>query len=185
MAFSILFATPASKKDPDGTCSEISTGALEALLADTTFLAAISWAGIAHAGCFMYNPPGRPQPHPTIYKDCFDVIRDMVGHDKTHAPTLFSRKPDLGFKLPYSWKSRSCLLRLDMHSDDDEDSVPFFKIAVEAGVVNAACVAHPPHLGGTLPVGPKQVMNVSIYGLEPIRRSRYPINVASLLHDVA
>ncbi|KAI4168819.1 MAG: hypothetical protein LQ348_007429 [Seirophora lacunosa] len=148
-------------------------------------LTASNWAGIVHAQCFAQNPPDRPQASPTIYKDCFEVIRNMVGHDKTLAPTLFSRKPGLGFKLPHVWVYRSCLLRLDMHSDDDEDSVPFFKIAVEAGIINAACVVHPPHLGGTLPVGPLQVMNISLYGLKRRGILSHPINWKALPFEVA
>lgn len=51
--------------------------------------------------------------------------------------------------------------------EDEEDSVSFFELAKEAGVVNGACVAKPPHLGGTIRVGPRQVINVSILGRPP------------------
>ncbi len=54
---------------------------------------------------------------------------------------------------------------LDLESDEEQDTVSFYRIAVEAGVVNGACVAPPPHLGGTTRVGSKGVMNVSIFGI--------------------
>lgn len=54
---------------------------------------------------------------------------------------------------------------LDLESDEEEDTVSFYKIAIEAGVVNGACVAPAPHLGGTTRVGPKGVMNISIFGI--------------------
>lgn len=131
------------------------------------FVAALSWANGVTAGCFMQNPPSRPQLHPTIFKHCLDGIAELVKYDKAMAPTLFSRKPGLGFKLPYHLSSRSCVVLLDMHSDDDEDLLSFYEIGIEAGVLNGFCVARPPHLGGTYLVGPKQVMNVSLYGRAP------------------
>lgn len=51
-----------------------------------------------------------------------------------------------------------------MHDDDAEDTLTFLDLATAAGTVNALCVARPPHFGGTLAVGARQVMNVSVFG---------------------
>ena len=88
----------------------------------------------------------------------------MVQTGKPKAPITFSRKAGLGYKVPDYWTVGNCALTIDMHSDEDIDTMSFFDIAIEAGVVNARCVARPPHFGGTHIVGPRKVMNVTLLG---------------------
>ncbi|KAL9004749.1 MAG: hypothetical protein Q9188_002433 [Gyalolechia gomerana] len=59
---------------------------------------------------------------------------------------MFSRKPGVGYRLPAHWVHRSCVVHVSIE-EDEEDTVSFFEIAQEAGVVNGACVVRPPHLG--------------------------------------
>lgn len=135
-------------------------------------LVAVNWAGAvgeARVGCWKQNPPPGRQHFTTIYKQCFEGIKDLAKLDKSYAPIVFSRKPDAGYRVPERWITGTCYIHIDMHSDDDEDFLSFHEIAVEAGVINAACVARPPHLGGTSPVGPKRVMNVTIFGVRHLR----------------
>lgn len=102
--------------------------------------------------------------YPTTFKECYEVQKLLLRHDKPHAPIMFSRKPDIGFKVPDYWSVGNCALIIDMHSDDDEETMSFAEIAVQTGVVNAGCVARPPHFGGSFPIGPKKVMNVTLIG---------------------
>lgn len=53
---------------------------------------------------------------------------------------------------------------IDMHHDEDEDILSFLELGTAAGMVNIVCVAKPPHYGGTVSVGRKRVMNVTLYG---------------------
>lgn len=140
--------------------------------------AAVGLSLSASPGCFQQSPPGGRHLHPTVFKECLDAIKEMVKYDKAHAPTLFSRKPGVGFTLPAIWVHRSCVVQISI-PEDEEDSVSFFEIATEAGVVNGRCVARPPHFGGTIRVGPKEVINVSILGRP--RRPTYltPLDVTS------
>ena len=147
--------------------------------------AAIGWATDYRVGCYNQSPPGQRQIYPTKFVDCAEPIKNLVKYDKAHAPTLFSRKRGLGYKLPAQWVSRSCAIFLDARSDDDEDYATFYDIAIEAGVINAACVANPPHLGGTNRVGPKKIMNISIFGLRQ-RGPFLPItNLSAISDDIA
>ncbi|KAL8644281.1 MAG: hypothetical protein Q9226_007844 [Calogaya cf. arnoldii] len=140
-------------------------------------IVAVNLAGVsADVGCWQLNPPPRPQRFSTIYRHCYEGIKDLAKVDKAYAPILFSRKPNAGYKVPERWITGTCFIHIDMHSDDDEDYVSFHDIAVEAGVINAACVARPPHLGGTSPVGPKRVMNVTIMGVRPRRGNLLALN---------
>lgn len=147
--------------------------------------AAIGWAKDGTAGCFRQAPPGERQIYPTIFKDCLEPIKNLVKYDKAYAPTLFSRKRGLGFKLPAHWISGSCVMLLDICSDDEEDSETFYAIAVEAGILNGACVAQPPHFGGTNRVGPKQIMNISLFGLSPRGPTLPIVNLSTISDDIA
>ncbi|KAL8733661.1 MAG: hypothetical protein Q9181_003519, partial [Wetmoreana brouardii] len=118
-------------------------------------LAAVNWAG-AVPGCWRQSPPDRPQLQPTIFKHCLEVAKLLAKLDKAHAPILFSRRPGMGYKLPQHWAIGTCLATLDMHSDDDEETVSFMDIAIETGTLSGTCVAQPPHLGGTAVLGPKK-----------------------------
>ncbi|KAI4120735.1 MAG: hypothetical protein LQ338_006801 [Usnochroma carphineum] len=113
--------------------------------------------------CFRQRPGGTIL-YPTTFKECYEIQKFLLRRDKPHAPLTFSRKPGIGYKVPDYWTVGNCALIIDMHSDDEEDTMSFADIAVETGAVNAGCVARPPHFGGTFPVGPKKVMNVTLIG---------------------
>ena len=102
---------------------------------------------------------------PTTFQACYQVIKFLLRHERTDLPLLFSRIPGRGYLLPEQWLFSNCLFILDTHSDADEETTTFRQIAVAASTVLLACVAQPPHLGGTQTVGPKAVMNVTVTGL--------------------
>ncbi|KAI4200119.1 MAG: hypothetical protein LQ350_004158 [Teloschistes chrysophthalmus] len=131
-------------------------------------LFAATHCALVGAGCFKQGPPGTPQLSPAIFKHCIDPIKELAKLDKAHAPIAFSRKRGIGYPLPQRWFSKSCWINLDMHNADDEDFASFMDISIEAGTLAASCVAQPPHLGGTVPVGAGKVMNITILGI-PLR----------------
>ena len=107
----------------------------------------------------------RSQLRPTTFKACKAVIRWLGSHDKEEGPITFSRRSGVGYHVPDQWLSGNCLVSIDMHSDDDEDTLSFREIVIEAYTIALACVISPPHLGGYGPVGPKRVMNVTVKGV--------------------
>ncbi|KAL8861538.1 MAG: hypothetical protein Q9178_002062 [Gyalolechia marmorata] len=128
-------------------------------------VAAFNWTVAGQMACWKKPLPPAPQPATTVYWQCFEGIKDLAKMGKAYAPILFSRKEGAGFKVPDRWVTGTCYIHIDMDNDDDEDYITFHDIAVEAGILAAACVARPPHLGGTIAVGPKRVMNVTIFGV--------------------
>ena len=62
--------------------------------------------------------------------------------------------------------SGNCVLTIDMESDNAEEILSFKDLAVDAGTVMVRCVMNPPHLGGTLIVGRKKSMNVTVFGYQ-------------------
>ena len=113
--------------------------------------------------CFGPDEPGIV---PTTYHTCYEIIKFLAHSKRMKLPIRFSRIPGLGYKLPEQWKSGNCVLQVDLDSDADDDTTTFEQIAIETGVVLLACVASPPHVGGTRYVGPKSVMNVTVFGID-------------------
>lgn len=104
-------------------------------------------------------------PIPTVFKTCYDAVKLLLPDPRSvRKPILFSRKEDHGYQVPRQWRRGNCVVRVDMHDDDAEDTLTFLDLATAAGTVNVVCVARPPHFGGTLAVGARQVMNVSVFG---------------------
>ena len=115
-------------------------------------------------GCFAREAASRQPIAPTTYKACYDIVRRLVHHDKAEAAMTFSRKPDAGFRVPEHWVSGNCVLTIDMDSDNDEETLSFKDLAIDAGTVMVRCVMIPPHLGGTTIVGQRKSMNVTVFG---------------------
>ena len=118
-------------------------------------------------GCYAYRPQTPLQP--TTFRACRAVIKWLGSHDKQRGLITFSRRPGFGYRVPDQWVGGNCWVGIDMHTDDDVDTLSFRDIGFKAYMIALACVITPPHLGGTLQVGPKGVMNVSIWGYD--RRS--------------
>ena len=115
-------------------------------------------------GCFAQSAAPRQRLVPTTFKACYELSKFLIQHDKAQGAITFSRKPGVGYQVPEHWFSGNCVLAIDVHSEDDEETLSFKDIAVEAGAIMVRCVANPPHLGGTQFVGRRRVMNVTVIG---------------------
>lgn len=115
-------------------------------------------------GCFAREAAFRQPVAPTTFKECYELVKRLVHHDKAEAAMIFSRKPGAGFRVPDHWVSGNCVLTIDMESDSDEEILSFKDLAVDAGAVMVRCVMSPPHLGGTVIVGRRRSMNVTVFG---------------------
>ncbi|KAG7009222.1 hypothetical protein G7Y79_00003g010900 [Physcia stellaris] len=113
--------------------------------------------------CFAGGPGS--QVHPTTFRACRDVIRWIGFLHQDDGLITFSRSFSVGYKVPAHWVGGDCALGIDMRSDHDVDTMFFRDISMEAYRIALACIIHPPHLGGTRPVGPKGVLNVTVWGI--------------------
>ena len=115
-------------------------------------------------GCFGPAAAIKDPIAPTTFKECYELVKRLAHHDKAEAAMIFSRKPGAGFRVPEHWVSGNCVLTIDMDSDNDEETLSFKDLAVDAGAVMVRCVMAPPHLGGTMLVGQRRSMNVTVFG---------------------
>ena len=118
-------------------------------------------------GCWEQNPPPEPQFPPLTYIECKQAIREIPMGTKALAPLSFSRDPDAGFILPYTWKYGNCAIEIDVVRADDEETSTFAAIFKRAFDIAVECVIKPPHLGGKGLVGEDGQLRVSIYGGNP------------------
>lgn len=117
----------------------------------------------------------RSQLHPTTFRACRDVIRWIGFLHQHEGPITFSRSFAVGYRVPAQWVGGGCALGIDVRTDRDVDTMYFRDIAREAYHIALACIIHPPHLGGTRPVGPKGVLNVTVWGVAERRGGIVPL----------
>ena len=101
---------------------------------------------------------------PTTFKECRHLIKWMNSFDRDRDPMKFTRKHRVGYQVPRQWIAGTCVLAIDMISDEAEDTLTFHEIGIEAYVLALGCVIQPPHLGGKRSVGQRKLLNVTIFG---------------------
>ena len=132
----------------------------------------------------LQQRPHLPVLFPPKLDDCFIVAR-FIGHgDKSTAPITFSRDSQAGFQVPYGWDNLpgTCVVHIDMVSEDNEDTFPMIKIAHKVADIIEECLLDPrlPNLGGRDLVGPKQEMKVYVSGRPWPRQIEQSNNVTAL-----
>lgn len=85
-----------------------------------------------------------------------------------NVPLIFSRDRNRGFKVPRTWQSGGCVVRVDVISADEEEVSTMEDVFVQAGLINGNCVALHSHLGGTVALGAEEKMNVTVLGWSPL-----------------
>ncbi|MCJ1368446.1 hypothetical protein MMC16_007589 [Acarospora aff. strigata] len=65
--------------------------------------------------CFEDDLSDRHEPfHIVSQRDCVAALQQIQGADKTYAPMVFAREPGIGFEVPHSWRSGSCIIYIDI-----------------------------------------------------------------------
>ena len=95
--------------------------------------------------------------------DCFYAQQQIAAHDPRR-PIEFRRNNDSTFVLPNIFTYRTCVILLDMVSDDAEDS--FYVADIRAVAIDTArrCTSLKKSLGGRGLAGPKGLMEVEVFG---------------------
>ena len=119
-------------------------------------------------GCYSQNPPRQTQRPSTTYTVCTQAINRISTGRALDTPVVFGRAVKVGQLLPAEFVHRghysSCVIKLDME-DGEQDTMTWNDIIVSAGNLRDECVARPPHLGGESKAGPRQLLNIKIFGL--------------------
>lgn len=127
-----------------------------------------SIVNITHAleglvGCFRQAPPQEPQLSRTSFTDCFNAVAKISAHD-TRSLVHFRRNNDSTFILPNFFTYKTCVIFLDMVSADAEDSFYIGQVRDVAIDTARRCTARRMALGGKGMAGPRQLMEVEVFG---------------------
>lgn len=114
-------------------------------------------------GCFRQAPPDEPQLCRTNFIDCAHAVEKMSAHN-TQRLVIFRRNNDSKFILPSTFKYRTCVLYLDMVSDDAVDYFSIQQVRDVAIDTARRCTAIRMALGGKGLAGPKNLMEVEVFG---------------------
>ena len=130
-------------------------------------LNASSLTAIGPDGCYQQNPPGDAQLVTTTYTVCSQAINSIATGRALNTPIAFGRTVKVGHKVPDFFVQKgfygTCVIMIDMKAGE-EDRLTWRDIIVSASNLRDLCVATPPHLGGEGKAGPRQLLDVTIYG---------------------
>ena len=117
-------------------------------------------------GCWHQTRSHESHLTPVTYIECKQAICDIPLGEKALAPLSFSRDPDAGFTVPYSWTYGNCVVQIDVLKQDDTERSNFASIFKRAFDLAVECVIKPPHLGGRGFVGDSGKLKVWIFGVD-------------------
>ena len=114
-------------------------------------------------GCFQQALPPEPQLVRTSFTDCFNAQQQLAAYNP-HIPMKFHRNNDTPFEIPVKFAYRTCVILLDMVSDDAQDV--FYVAQIRNAAIDTArrCTAQRNALGGVALVGPRKLMEVWVVG---------------------
>ena len=119
-------------------------------------------------GCYSQNPPRQTQRPSTTYTVCTQAINRISTGRALDTPVVFGHSVKVGQSLPTEFVHKgyygSCVIKIDME-DGEQDTMTWNDIVFSAGKLRDECVAAPPHLGGESKAGPRQLLDIKMYGL--------------------
>lgn len=172
-----LLYTPQSSLATSATGK--TTGYAQQLGFNGTSLTSPTLRGIPE--CF--DPPlPRERSWPIDFEDCEQATFAIIGGRDRYQEYTFSRKPlttDFYYPLPTTLRYRTCVILVDMISDQDEDTVRLGYVESTAWVLAHKCSGYETpreEYGGRMTVGmnSKNLINIWVYGRlwpPPIRSS--------------
>lgn len=135
-------------------------------------------------GCYEQNRPGQTQRVSTTYTVCSQAINRMAAGRALDKPLNFGRTVKVGHTLPDQFVHKgfygTCVVEIDM-KDGEQDTMTWRDILVSASTLRDLCVATPPHLGGEGKAGPRQLLDVVMYGLSQEVDLALPVGSSGLV----
>ena len=117
--------------------------------------------------CFApsFPPPG--PLHPITYSECTDAADKMMANVRADLPAIFNRSEKADIQLPWRVRSGNCMMALDVLDKNDEDIMCIRETHDVALALCRICVSGYYRYGGRTPVGPRQVVYISVYATGP------------------
>ena len=114
-------------------------------------------------GCFN---PATPYGgfYPPIEQDCLNAAKDMFDDRDPFKPTTFARRSYAGFDLPRVFRNGTCVISIDVMSDDVEDQFKPWLAYSTALDLSRRCTQGELRFGGRLATGNSKVVDVLVFG---------------------
>jgi hypothetical protein len=112
-----------------------------------------------------FDPPApRTGLYPTNLEDCSNAAQGLIQDREPFRPIIFARKGIAGYRLPKVVRNGTCVISIDVLNDNDKDTFTLWKAYTAAIDIARRCTQGPYTLGGRTTVGPKNVVNVVVFG---------------------
>lgn len=116
--------------------------------------------------CFSESGPLARKPlYPVKSLDCMNAADEMMKNRRARNWMTFGRRAGMDFKLPWTARSKSCVVTVDALNDVDFDTIVLFEVYLTALNRIGECTTGKNIFGGSKVVGPKNVMYVFVFGI--------------------
>ncbi len=110
-----------------------------------------------------FNPrTSVPTLSPTTIEDCSEAANALVHGTKPYKALIFARKSNAGFHLPQTVQQGSCVVSIDVASEDESDFFMPMVVYLAAMDLARRCIRGTSYIGGRASVGPKRVVNIVV-----------------------
>lgn len=119
---------------------------------------------------FRCYTPAFPPPgpfYPITYSRCTNAADELIADVRVDVPLTFNRRENADVRLPWQARSENAMLTLDVLNQDDEDIMCIEEVHRIALALCKICVREYYRCGGTRPVGPRGVVQISVYATGP------------------
>ena len=107
----------------------------------------------------------KPDRFPANYLDCYAALDELEKGHGGRTSYIFGRGDQVTYKLPKTFHSGTCTLTLDMVYDDQTARLTILEVANTASNLIVRCTTGAIFkYGGSLAVGPSDVLYVTIIG---------------------
>lgn len=113
--------------------------------------------------CFDPTPPRRGL-YPANEQDCLNAAKDLLFIRYAFRPITFARSRNFGFGLPRVVRNATCVILIDLMSDEDIDYFEPWLVYTTAVDITHRCTQGAFRFGGRTIAGPKKVVDVLVFG---------------------
>ncbi|CAD6567775.1 MAG: hypothetical protein ASARMPREDX12_009455 [Alectoria sarmentosa] len=116
-----------------------------------------------YGDCFNPATPRRGL-YPAKEQDCLNAAKELYNLRDPFRPITFARRNNVGFRLPKVVRSGTCVISIDVMRDSDKDFFKPWLVYITARDIAHRCTQGAFRFGGRNVTGPKEVVDVLVFG---------------------
>ena len=116
-----------------------------------------------YGDCFNPTTPRR-ELYPAKEQDCLNAAKEILFIRDPFHPVTFTRSNNVGFRFPRVVRNATCVISIDVRNNNDKDFFKPWMVYTAAVDITHRCTQGAFRFGGRTMTGPKQVVDVLVFG---------------------